>query len=331
MTDEIRNSNARAVIIKISDETLNAVKFLQPQNDWLEDLDLLPEWIEGPSYIIYFADEGVHGISATTNSLGNKPFFEFTYVPDASAVRDKMLYASTKSTLLKHIGTPLTSIFGSLPKEFNKKAYQAHIASEAAKPPLTEDEKLKNQVRAEEAIAENSIGSRKLHASGISFPLHEDVVVAISEISEDGHPTTGAIIVIEEEEFRLASKTDKHYKEYATHVPNDLPSFALVKGYPEEQNVAFVYVCPQSSNVKHRMLYASSKAALVDLLTTAKDDDGPFGLTIIEKSEVETFEEWLSDVEKAIEAKEAEAANPTPAVKRFARPAKPGKGPARLV
>lgn len=58
------------------------------------------------------------------------PFVAITYVPDAANVRQKMLFASTRNTLLRELGTDRfdESIFATLKEELTAEGFKRHDA-----------------------------------------------------------------------------------------------------------------------------------------------------------------------------------------------------------
>ena len=58
------------------------------------------------------------------------PFIAITYVPDTAHVRQKMLFASTRNTLLRELGTDRfdESIFATLKEELTAEGFERHDA-----------------------------------------------------------------------------------------------------------------------------------------------------------------------------------------------------------
>ena len=78
-----------------------------------------------------------------------------TFVPDAAPVRQKMLFASTRLTLVRELGAERfrESLLVTEIKELEKEGWEKHDASGELKAPLTEEEKTLKGVKEAEAEA----------------------------------------------------------------------------------------------------------------------------------------------------------------------------------
>lgn len=118
--------------ISIAKEELIPSASVPASGDFDSDFSLLSSQIEPdtPAYLLYRLD------------LPVASFILYSYVPDTSPVRAKMLYASTRATLVRFL-TPArlaTTIHASLPDELTASAYKAHLRHLEAKKPMTERE-----------------------------------------------------------------------------------------------------------------------------------------------------------------------------------------------
>ncbi len=109
--------------ISIANEELIASDSVQSAADFASDFDLLSPLLEPntPAYILYRQDPP-----------NSSTFILYSYVPDSSPVRQKMLYASTRATLVKFL-TPSklnTTIHASAPDELTHKAWLAYVRSQ---------------------------------------------------------------------------------------------------------------------------------------------------------------------------------------------------------
>lgn len=66
----------------------------------------------------------------------------FCYVPDKAKVKDKMLYAASRATLKQQLGSQYFTedIFGTVPSDFSKDGFEAHVRARKSEAPMTESE-----------------------------------------------------------------------------------------------------------------------------------------------------------------------------------------------
>ena len=99
---------------------------------------MIQEHLDGinPCYILFRLDtKGPNGVE----------WVLLCYVPDKAKVKDKMIYAATRSTLKLQLGSQFFAedIFGTVPSDFTKDGFEAHVRARKSDAPLTESELLK--------------------------------------------------------------------------------------------------------------------------------------------------------------------------------------------
>ena len=121
------NSNLRALKVGIENESLILKETIKVVGSWNSDLALIQCWFESsvPCFVLYLLDsfnipQLVDNKWINEKSESNR-WMLFVYIPDTSKVRDKMIYASSKSTLLKDLGDSMfaVSISGSIKSDFS--------------------------------------------------------------------------------------------------------------------------------------------------------------------------------------------------------------------
>jgi twinfilin-like protein len=124
---------------------------LERTGDWMKDWNSIDSWLldKTPVYILYRLDSNTlpnvergKFVAENVSPLAST-YVMILYIPDASPVRLKMLYASTKNTLAKDLGE---SMFGDYVYATNKEdclldGYRAHRESANAAAPLTDRER----------------------------------------------------------------------------------------------------------------------------------------------------------------------------------------------
>jgi len=169
----------RGVIVSIHSESLIPSHTLPSSSpDFFADLPQLPSLLspKEAAYIIL-------------RRYPNAPdgYVAVTYVPDSAPVRQKMLFASTRLTLVRELGTERfrESLFVTELKELEKEGWQKHDASGALKAPLTEEEETLRGVQEAEAEAKGGTEGRRLETGGkLSMAISGDARRALVELKE---------------------------------------------------------------------------------------------------------------------------------------------------
>jgi twinfilin-like protein len=128
--------------------------------DFTGDLEQLQDILSdsSPAYVLARFDEPQA-----------QEWLAISYVPDTAKVRDKMLYASSRSAITQSLGSGYftESIFASTKAELTPEGYKAHQAHMAAPQPLSTREKeladLKHAERGAEGSVSGGTQSRKNH------------------------------------------------------------------------------------------------------------------------------------------------------------------------
>ena len=108
-----------------------------------------------------------------------------TYVPDTAPVRQKMLFASTRLTLVRELGSEhfRDTFFATTPEELSPAGFEKHDAHTAVEDPLTEEERSLGEVRRAEQEAGMGTGTREIHLSkNLATPIAEDALQALQAL-----------------------------------------------------------------------------------------------------------------------------------------------------
>lgn len=111
-----------------------------------------------------------------------------TYVPDAAPVRQKMLFASTRLTLVRELGTEhfRETFFATTADELTSAGFEKHDAHTALEAPLTEEEKSLGEVKRAEQEAGRGTSTRETHLSNnLNTPVADDVIDALKELASE--------------------------------------------------------------------------------------------------------------------------------------------------
>eukprot|EP01108_Squamamoeba_japonica_P003038 TRINITY_DN2536_c0_g1_i1.p1 TRINITY_DN2536_c0_g1~~TRINITY_DN2536_c0_g1_i1.p1 ORF type:complete len:333 (-),score=146.19 TRINITY_DN2536_c0_g1_i1:34-1032(-) len=309
-----RDGNVRFIVCEIKDEKVVKVEAVAAAgDDWQSQLDDVQSHLtaDAPRYVLF--------------SKGGRGWILMAHVPDKSKVKDKMLYASTRSTVKRQLGANFfdEEMFGTLPSEFSKEGYAAFQEHVAADVPLTREE-----FRRQEELESGEIyqGGAGAYVHGVSFAASGGVNEALKALVAGsanyvvlGVDTGAETITLSE---KKAGQTIAGMRD---NVSLTEPQFHFFRYETGERETVFVYTCPDGSGsttacpIKMRMLYSSSKARVVQLLeanggTVAKSFE------FNEPSEVDE-----GDMDNALHP-------PKAAVKAaFTKPSRPGRGARKLI
>lgn len=120
-----------------------------------------------------------------------------SYVPDSAPVRQKMLFASTRLTLVRELGSEhfRETIFATTPQELNDSGFKKHDAHAKMAAPLTEEEQTLGEVKRAEQEAGSGTGTREIHLSkSLAMPVAEDAISALKELAETGSRTVTMLV-----------------------------------------------------------------------------------------------------------------------------------------
>lgn len=113
-----------------------------------------------------------------------------TYIPDTAKVRQKMLFASTRLTLVRELGSEhiRETIFATNKEELTPEGFVRHDKHENIEAPLTEEERsLQGVKRAEAEEGSRGTGSREIHLSQtMNMPVHDDALEALKAVGAEG-------------------------------------------------------------------------------------------------------------------------------------------------
>ncbi|KAF3769483.1 actin depolymerizing protein [Cryphonectria parasitica EP155] len=251
-----------------------------------------------------------------------------SYVPDTAKVRQKMLFASTRLTLVRELGREhfRETIFATTKDELTPEGFEKHDKHEKLEAPLTEEERsLEDVKRAEAEEGSRGTGTREIHLSQtMQMPVHEDALASLKELGAGGSKNLVMLKVnpdTEKIELVPDSSSPSSIPELVQAISSTEPRFTFYRFAHEHQGaqsapLLFLYTCPVTGGrkaIKDRMLYPLMKRAVLEMANRE------CGLTVEKKFEVEepseiTEESVLADLHPQVEVK-----------KGFSRPKRPGR------
>jgi twinfilin-like protein len=178
----VSSPNQRGLLCTITKESLTPLEVLPSQSSSFSyDLSLLVPYLQ-PNAALYI-------ILRRYPSSENAPFIAVTYVPDSAPVRQKMLFASTRLTLVRELGVERfrETIFATTKEELTKEGFEKHDKHVGLEAPLTEEEQSLGEVKRKEAEEGRGMAERKSHvSSGVSMPITNDALQALKGLAGEG-------------------------------------------------------------------------------------------------------------------------------------------------
>jgi len=117
----ITSCDKRLIKAQIENEELVEITNCGNKGSWEEDLIQIQSLLdkEKPCYVLFRLDSS------------NPQWVLFCYVPDKAKVKDKMLYASSRSNLKQQLGMNyfVDEVFGTVPSDFTLEGYKHHVQS----------------------------------------------------------------------------------------------------------------------------------------------------------------------------------------------------------
>ncbi|KAE8447076.1 hypothetical protein EG329_011060 [Mollisiaceae sp. DMI_Dod_QoI] len=311
----VSSDEQRGLLCTITKETLTPSTVLSPAtSSFSDDLSLLAPHLQ-PNVALYI-------ILRRYDSSENAPFVAITYVPDSAPVRQKMLFASTRLTLVRELGIERfrETIFATTKEELTPQGFEKHDRHVTLEAPLTEEEQSLGEVKRKEAEEGRGMNERKSHvSSGVSMPISDDALQALKGLAAGGRDNLVQLkINIATETMELASSTFIQISSLSSTISSTEPRYSFYR-YEHTYNgtssspVLFIYTCPSGSKIKERMLYAASSRSAVQIA------EAEAGIAIEKKIEASSPEDISeesieSDLHPKVEVKKA-----------FERPKRPGR------
>lgn len=168
------------LLINISNETLNPLELLSStSSDFASNLSSLTPHLDPkqPLYILLRRYPTSPRLVAVT------------YIPDTAHVRLKTLFASTRLTLTRELGSEhfRETIFATTAAELTPEGFRKHDAHTKLEAPLTEEEQSLGAVKRAEMEAGLGSGKKEIHLSKhFAMPVKQDALDAISELNNGG-------------------------------------------------------------------------------------------------------------------------------------------------
>lgn len=299
--DELRNFFALAkqdhvrmfkVVISDREELELSVSHKLKNSDWQTDYNkFVLESIEpkSPCYIFYRLDE-------KTNT--GYTWLLILWSPDFASVKQKMLYASTKSTLKMEFGAGQVAdeLFATVEDDISLEGYLKHIKSQQAPAPLTNREEEIEFLKQNEDHTRINVDTKHKTLQGVMFPIEQSAIQALESFKNEKSNYVQLIVNIEEEKIqskKLYSLNDVScVEDIRKFIPEDKGRFHLFRFNHDHdgekfKSVIFIYSMPGFSvSIKERMIYSSTKSEMIQYIKSEYGIDISKTVEISEPSEL---------------------------------------------
>jgi twinfilin-like protein len=322
----VSSADQRALLASIENESLVPHQTIPlGSNDFTADLSQLQSHLS-PTQAAY--------ILLKTHPESADGYAAITFVPNAAPVRQKMLFASTRLTLVRELGIERfrQTVFATEKEELTAEGWAKHEAHVNLSAPLTEEESGLRGVKEAEAQESQGTGAWRGHVSSkIDVATGDGVVEALKLLGEEGCKGTLVQLkyVLPDETLQLDSSTDNVAPaDLASAISTAEPRYSFYS-HPAssgtgEPQILFIYTCPSSSKIKERMIYSTGKSWT---RTVAERDAGIIVTRSLEATEPSELTLDVVGEGAAADAaeKERSAASTPVGGSGFARPKRPGR------
>jgi twinfilin-like protein len=294
-------------------------------SDWRKDYEsmvLAATEPTMPCYLFFRLDE---------RQGRNYAWLLICWSPDHAPIKQKMLYAATKSTLKLEFGAGeiKDELFGTARDDITLDGFMRHVTSQLAPAPLTNREEELEILKQAENLTRINVDTKHKTLQGVMFPLDSKAVDGLSALRRDEIDYLKLEIDIKAERILLDKALERLTVDgLVREIPVDKARFHIfryghVHGGERFRSIVFIYSMPGfSCSVKERMVYSSTKSELLDFLRSAQGGALDIG---------KTFE--ISEPGEISEAVLVEELHPKKAedTRKFEKPKGPvSRGPKRV-
>ncbi|KAF2638555.1 actin depolymerizing protein [Massarina eburnea CBS 473.64] len=309
----VSSSSQRGLIATIKDESIvPGATIPSSSSSFLSDLSNLSTHIK-PNEALYILLRRSDSLSSSDKSLA-----AVTYVPNAAPVRQKMLFASTRLTLVRELGGEHFSetVFCTEADELSGEGWERHVKHIESENPLTAEEQTLQDIKQAEALeSRGTRGQGLAQGRGLAIRADDEISTALKTLGEGGSKNLVQLRMdAPTETLQLVSSSSATASSLSQAIDATEPRFSFYRHDDAESSIVFISTCPSVAKIKERMLYAASRSNVISLA----QNDG--GLKVAKRIEAtnpsEVVEQTILDEFKQDEKVES---------KGFAKPKKPGR------
>ncbi|KAF2015530.1 twinfilin-1 [Aaosphaeria arxii CBS 175.79] len=309
----ISSTTQRGLLATITNEQITPSGTIPSSTpSFLSDLNTLSPHIH-PNQALYILLRRADALTSADKSL-----VAVTYVPNAAPVRQKMLFASTRLTLVRELGGEHfpESVFTTEADELTSSGWEKHVKHTESANPLTQEERDLQNIREAEALESRGTQGKGLIQGGqIAIRADGEISAALKALGEGGEDNLVQLRMdVPSETLRFVGSDTADETTLAGKIDASEPRYSFYRHGGKEGAIVFVSTCPSGAKIKERMLYAASRGNVITLAQT----EG--GLKVAKRIEATNPDEVTAQVildEFKVEAVEEK--------KGFAKPKRPGR------
>ncbi|KAF2477474.1 actin depolymerizing protein [Lindgomyces ingoldianus] len=309
----LTSTSQRGLFATITNEQITPGSTIPSSSStFLSDLSNLSSHIQ-PNVALYILLRRSDSLSSPDKSL-----VAVTYVPNAAPVRQKMLFASTRLTLARELGSEhfAETIFCTEADELTASGWEKHLAHTSSENPLTQEERDLENIKEAEALESRGTQGQGLAQGGrIAIRADGDISAALQALGQGGSGNLVQLRMdVPTETLQLVGMSEASPSQLSNEINGTEPRFSFYKHNDPASSIVFISTCPSAAKIKERMLYAASRSNVISLAQS----EG--GLTVAKRIEATNPDEITEQV-IAEEFKTAAAEEK----KGFAKPKRPGR------
>ncbi|XP_052779679.1 twinfilin-1-like [Mya arenaria] len=263
-----RDGGFRLIKIAIKDEKLELANSEKARGTWEEDFnDLVLRQLEEkqPCYILYRLD--------SKNNQGYLWIF-IAWSPDFSPVKEKMIYAATRSTMKTEFGTGIIQeeMFGTTEADVSLAGYKKHLEHQSSQAPLTAAEEELEYIKHNETRTDIHIDTKHQTMKGLAFPISDEAAHKIVDFHQDKISYVQLKLDLSGESIELSDSGNVSTAQLPGKIPTDGARYHLFTFKHTHEgdflnSKVFIYSMPgYKCPIKERMLYSSCKGPFVSQL-----------------------------------------------------------------
>ncbi|KAF2736274.1 actin depolymerizing protein [Polyplosphaeria fusca] len=205
---------------------------------------------------------------ADTLSSPDRTLIAISYIPSTAPVRQKMLFASTRLTLVRELGSDhfSESVFCTAADELSAAGWEKHVKHTQTDNPLTQEEQDLVVIRQAEALeSRGTRGQGLVQGGGLEIRADEEIREALRGLGDGEENFVQLRMDVGSETLRLVGRERVGLGELAGVIDGVEPRFGFYRLGDAERSVVFISTCPSAAKIKARMLYAASRGNVVSL------------------------------------------------------------------
>ena len=262
----------RSIIVQIDRETFVPRADLRASVSLKRDFEALASAASPPCYALF-------------RLSGKDAWLLVSYVPDSLPVHDRMLYASSKATLSRHLGPSFFAheLQASSAADLSFAAFEAAVVPSASPKPFSAHELAHQDILREEEAersfraqlrTSSSPSSSPARPSGSGIGGYHTVVIPLSAAARSalgGAGGAGSLVELAIDESATSVELVRQtavadINAARQHLTATEPRFYLLR-VPGKS--VFVYCCPDASSPKYRMVYSTAKPSIKSQIEAA--------------------------------------------------------------